>query len=240
MGLWDMLTNAFTGQPAQDAAQKNQQLYQQNLATGTQNLNNAWQGAQGAYGQAAGAYDPLAQFGRQFQPGMDMYFNSLGLNGAGGNDAATGAFQAGPGYNWMRDQALEGVTRGAAARSMGGLGGNTLAALSDRSGQMANQEFGNWQSRLAGLLPYQASATAGAAAGRAGAYTGLAGAGMTHGLNLANLGNIATGNMANTNMAAAQAQQQGSQNLWGLASSLANPVASWFGGQKKQTGYGNY
>jgi hypothetical protein len=31
------------------------------------------------------------------------------------------------------------------------IGGNTLAALSDRAGHMANQEYGGWQNRLGGL-----------------------------------------------------------------------------------------
>lgn len=88
------------------------------------------------------------------------------MNGAAGNARATDAFHAGPGYQFAVDQSLDGVARHAA--SLGGAaGGNTYAALSDRAGQMANQEYGNWQSRLAGLISPEFQATAGQAG-----YTG--------------------------------------------------------------------
>jgi hypothetical protein len=91
-----------------------------------------------------------------FQPWVDsgkaangMYSNALGLNGAAGNEAATGAFQAGPGYQFAVDQSLQAALRGASA---GGniASGNTLAALQDRGNGLADQEFGSWLDRLNG------------------------------------------------------------------------------------------
>jgi hypothetical protein len=138
------------------------------------------------------------------------------VNGAGGNTRATDAFKAGPGYDWQVQQALDQTNRAAAAT--GGLqGGNTLAALSDRAGNMANQEYGNWQSRLAGLISPEFQAVggqAGAEAGKVPVYQGTANS-------IANLGTTTATGVANQNTQAANAEMQGSGNLWGLGLNLA-------------------
>lgn len=97
--------------------------------------------------QGSGLYDNLLA---DRQGATDMYYNSLGLNGQEGYDAALGAFQQGPGYQFALDQANQNVLRNNAA--MGGVAsGNTATALSDRAQQLQNMEFGNWQNRLQGL-----------------------------------------------------------------------------------------
>ena len=76
-----------------------------------------------------------------------MYSDALGLGGAAGNARATGAFQAGPGYNFMRDQGLESVARNANAAGM--LAGGNMLQESQRYGSgLANQEFNNWRNAL--------------------------------------------------------------------------------------------
>ena len=40
-----------------------------------------------------------------------MYMNSLGLNGAAGNQAAVNAFQTGPGYDFQMHQGLNAINR---------------------------------------------------------------------------------------------------------------------------------
>ena len=120
--------------------------------------------------------------------------------------------------------------------AMGGLqGGNTLAALSDRAGNMANQEYGGWQNRLAGLVSPELTATgagAGYEAGKApvhqndaNARVGLA-TGVTSGLN-----SQAT--------QAANAQMAGNANMWGLGMSLANLGTGLLGGRAPSTMYGS-
>lgn len=79
-----------------------------------------------------------------------LYSDSLGLNGAEGNARATGAFQAGPGYQWQVDQATDAAARKANALGIGA-SGNTLTALSTLGSNLANQEYGGWQTRLQGL-----------------------------------------------------------------------------------------
>lgn len=99
---------------------------------------------------------------------LATYEGSLGLGGEAGRAAATGAFQASPGYEWRVNQATDGLAR--KASSLGALGGgNTMAAISDRAGQMANQEYSGWQDRLNGLST-QGLQGAGA---QAGLYKGL-------------------------------------------------------------------
>lgn len=246
MGFLDTLTNMFTGAPVQQAAQQNQQLYQANQAAGTGHLNTGYNNAQTGYNQAAAAYNPLADLASQFGQGTNAYFDALGINGPQGNATAVANFQAGPGYQWQRDQALEAATRGAAARSAGGIGGNTLAALAGLGSNLANQEWGSHLTRLGGFMDPQLRATGAAAAGRGGAYTGLAGAGMTHGLNLANLGTTTTSGMANANNQSAQAQMQASQNFWNLLQNSANTAASMATGMPmparppQQPGYTSY
>ena len=108
---------------------------------------------------------PLAErYGR----GSEMYANALGLGGAAGNEAAQGAFQEGPGYDYAVQQALQGVMRNAS--SLGNVAsGNTAIALQDRGNQLANQEYGGWLDRLSGYDPL----AMGAAGAQAGISTGL-------------------------------------------------------------------
>jgi hypothetical protein len=110
--------------------------------------------------------------------------------------------------------------------------GNTLAALSDRAGNMANQEYGNWQTRLGGLISPELAATTGQAtteAGKVPVYQGTANS-------IANLGtNTATG-VANQNTQAANAEIAGSGNLWGLGLNALKAFAS--GGTSLLGGFG--
>lgn len=218
MGLFDI----FTGKPAKEAAEKNSALLTANKAEGTATLNQGQTNSLASLDKAGGYYNPLAQ---KYGAGTNLYLDSLGVNGSGGNDRATQAFQAGPGYQYRVDQALDQTNRAAAAT--GGLqGGNTLAALSDRAGNMANQEYGNWQSQLGGLISPEFQAVggqAGAEAGKVPVYQGTANS-------IANLGTNTTNGITNQNTQAANAEMQGSGNLWGLGLNLAKLGLGSFGG----------
>lgn len=233
MGFFDSLTDVFTGRPAKEAAAKNTALYQQNQTAGTAVLRGGQDSAIGALDAAKGAYSPLAA---KYGAGTNLYLDSLGVNGAGGNTRATDAFHAGPGYDWSVSQALDGVNRGAVAAggAPGGLSGNTLAALSDRAGHMADQEYGGWQNRLAGLISPEMTATAGVAgaeAAKAPIYTGTAS-------NIANLGTNTANSIAGQNTQSANAQLAGSGNLWGLGLNLAKLGTGFLGGGTSLLGGG--
>lgn len=214
MGLFDI----FTGAPAKEAAEKNTAALSANKVEGTGILNNAQTYSLGALSNAGGMYAPLSQ---KYGQGTNLYLDSLGVNGAEGNTRATGAFQAGPGYQYQVDQALD-QTRRAAARDGSLSGGNTLAALSDRAGNMANQEYGNWQTRLGGLINPELAATTGQASAEAGkvpVYQGTANS-------LVNLGNNTTNGINNQTTQAANAEMAGSGNLWNFALNGLSSLAS--------------
>ncbi len=76
-----------------------------------------------------------------------LYSDALGINGQPGADRAMSAFQTGPGYQFAVDQSMKALERRGSSLGLG-QSGNTLAALSDRAGQMANQEYQTWLGNL--------------------------------------------------------------------------------------------
>lgn len=209
MGIFDI----FTGDSAKKAAAENQARLEEARVRGTGTLTDAEGRALGTLDQASGLYNPLtAKYGRASDLGLD----ALGVNGPAGNSRAVSAFQAGPGYQYAVDQSLEGVKRSANA-SGDPLGGNTLAALSDRAGNLANQEYGNWLTRLQGYVQPELSATgaqAGYTAAKAPVITGTAG-------NIVGLDQNTTRGINDQTTQAANAETAGSGNLWGLGLNLA-------------------
>lgn len=110
-------------------------------------LETGYNNGRASYADASKLYDPYVQLG---QKSLGLYSDSLGLNGATGNANATAAFKTSPGYEFRVNEATDGVARKASA--LGALGsGNTMTAISDRAGEVAGQEYGGWQDRLAGL-----------------------------------------------------------------------------------------
>jgi len=171
---------------------------------------------------AVNAYTPLSNLGQKYGAGTNLYMDSLGVNGPGGNANATGAFQASPGYNWQRDQAIEATARNA---NRFGAGGNELAAVTDRASNLANQEYGNWQNRLVGFVNPELTATSGAAGGQAAGYGAKAGLWQNDATNRIGVrGNVASGT-ANSNTSAANAQMQASGNFWNGLMSLGGDIA---------------
>lgn len=113
-------------------------------------LSTLMAGRDAAVGTTLGSNAAYAPYQAGGGAATAMLANSYGLNGAAGNAAATGAFQAGPGYQWQVDQATDAASRKAASLGMAA-SGNTLDAITRLGSNLANQEYGNWQSGLAGL-----------------------------------------------------------------------------------------
>ncbi len=224
MGIFDI----FTGESAKKAAAENSQRLQANQAAGTTALQGGQTNSLASLDRAGGMYAPLAQ---KYGAGSNMYLDSLGINGAEGNTRATGAFQAGPGYQYAVNQSLD-QTRRAADRDGSLNSGNTLTALSDRAGNMANQEYGNWQSKLGGLISPEMMATTGQASAEAAkspVYANTANS-------IAGLGTNTTNGLNDQNTQAANAAMKGSQNLWGFGLQGLNALAS--GGTSLLGGFG--
>lgn len=221
MGLFDFL--------APDGLSGAQRAKQTRLAKKAQNtLEEGQEGAIGAintgtqqavpsYERAAGLFDPIIA---DRSRATDMYYNSLGLNGAEGYDEALNAYQQSPGYQFALQQANQNVTRNAA--NLGSLrSGNTMMALSDRAQQLQNLDFNNWQNQLKGLDVLEPSVYG------AGALQKLGGLFTNQGQDIANVYAQFAQPMANqyNNRASligqqamidAQQQQQGIANAIGL------------------------
>lgn len=140
------------------------------LRQGGQDANSQYWGGEGrALRQYdVNHFDPYSWTGGQAN---SMYANALGLNGPGGNRAATGAFQASPGYNFQLGQGVQALDRSAAGSGMFG-SGNAAMALNQYGQGLANQDYGNWMSRLGGLGSQGLQAAAGQT-GRQGAMAGI-------------------------------------------------------------------
>ena len=222
MGLWDV----FTGASAEEAAAQNKKLYQQYQTQGLSDLGSGFAGALPAVQGATAAYAPVTALGQKYGAGSNLYMDALGINGPEGNTRATGAFQASPGYQWGVDQATDQATR--KANAFGGLGGNTLDAITRLSSNLANQDYGNWLTRLGGFVPQESQATATGAAGTAAGLGAEAGLYSTDAQNKVNLrGNVA-GGIANSNTAAAKAQMDASGQFWNSLMSLGGNAAKGY------------
>ena len=171
--------------------------------------------------------------GAKYGQGTSLYLDSLGVNGAAGNQNADNSFQAGPGYEFTLGQGLDAINRRRAAGGMLNSGNADIDAITYGTG-LANQTYGDWQNRLAGLISPELAATQGAASGRAGVDSQIA---SLYGTDAANrvgvAGNVAQGTAgANSaiagNQAALGAGQAGlySQN----ASDLTNLAGSFTSG----------
>lgn len=86
----------------------------------------------------------------------------LGLNGQPAADTAMSGFQASPGYQYQVQQGLRAVDAGASAKGML-RSGATLKAEQELGNNLANQDFGNYISRLNSLSNYGITAAGGQA-----------------------------------------------------------------------------
>ncbi len=184
------------------------QLLGQGQALGA--LKPAYETARGDL-TARDYYDPYSKAG---EGSLAMLGNALGLNGAEGNAAATQAFQSSPGYQFALNQGLQGVQRSAAAKGMLN-SGNTMMALNDYAQGVANQDYGNWLSRVGGLTQLGLSA----AGGETGRQNTLSGLDYGYGQNQANIYTNTANNIAKTmyegQMSDAAAGEQRRANLFG-------------------------
>jgi hypothetical protein len=174
---------------------------------------NALQAAAGQQQQSADNSLNFLRYAYDTSRGDQAPYRAMGqqaLGVAGGQ--VLGGFQPSPGYQFAQNEAMRAVQNSAAARGMLNSGA-TMKALQDRAGQLANQEYGNWYNRVAGLANVGQTATnqSGAAAqqfgqGAAGVATGL--------------GNSLAGLTAQGGLVQANGMTAGGNALMGGANSL--------------------
>lgn len=271
MGFLDSLTNVFTGKPAAEAAEKSRQYLEGVGRTGRSDIDTGLAAGRGAitggtatargdvgagYTDASGfltgagrAFDPLAELGRKYGGGTNLYLDALGVNGAEGNTRAGSAFQPSGAYNFNLDQGLEAINR---RRNAGGMlaSGNADRDAQEYGAGLASKEYGSWLDRLGGLVSPELTATGGAATGVAGIGRDQANLASSRGSMLADLAaregtslaglesgaagqkvGLATGlasPYAKTYGQEADAEMAGSKNLWDLGMNTAKLGASFF------------
>lgn len=223
------LSTLFSGGAEREAADRNRAALGQYQTQGLGYLDSGLGRSSGYLDRAVGAYDPLASLAGDYRRGSGLYLDALGVNGAEGNTRATGAFQAGPGYEFTLGQGLDALNRRRAAGGMLNSGNADVDALKFGTG-LADQTYGSWLDRLRGVDSNALSATGAAAAGQAGGYGSLANLYNTDAQNRVNLaGSVTSGNMAANNLQA-QGESQGARNVFGGITSLANLATGGFGG----------
>lgn len=157
-------------------------------------------GARNALTGARGAYDSLAALGGKYGSGTNLYLDSLGVNGAEGNERARASFQPSMAYGFNLDQQLEAINR---RRNAGGMvnSGNADRDAQEYASGLASREFGSWQDRLAGLINPELAATSGAASGRSGVDVRMADLETAMGRDRANLATGRAGMLADLSKA---------------------------------------
>lgn len=164
MGFLSALTGSSTGKATMNAANQNKDLITGFQGLGNKIIDTGEGKSEDALNSAIGVYDPWVTSGTAANT---LYGDALGLNGEEGNSRATDAFQAGPGYQFALDQGTQAALRGASAGGMLN-SGNTLTALTQFGQGLANQEYGGWLGRLAGVSSQGLSAAGGQASGYGG------------------------------------------------------------------------
>jgi hypothetical protein len=202
MGLFD----AFSGKGARDAAAAKAAGFNTGRANAFSLVDASSDELRRSFDQARQPWDPLY---RKSMTGFDAYDDAAGLGGAQGYDRAMAAFRASPGYQFSLNSGLDALDRRAASRGMLASGNTNLDTLNYAKG-LADQEWGNYVSRLA---PYLTQAQA-----AAGAQSQLA-ADLGKTLNANSLYKAGVGFQADTgigsaNAEAAMADTNASMNAW--------------------------
>jgi hypothetical protein len=172
--------------------------------------------------QALGYMTPYSQAG---QTGLQSYMASMGLLGGGAQQAAYDKFTTSPGYKFALNQGLTSVQRGMQARGLGGSGAEAKQLQMTGQG-LANQEYGQYQQRLAGLagMGQQAAGTMGGYAYGTGGQ--LAQLGLGYAGQQANVYTSIAQAEAEEEMAKEEAKEQSRSSLFGGLGSLAGGIIS--------------
>lgn len=157
--MGNVLTDLFSTQPAQDAANDIKAGYTTGATTANNTLASGQTSADQLYGQA---YSPFSSLISSTGAGATAYGNATGVNGQAGIDAAGSTFKSLPGYSGGLTTGIDQVMRtNAAAGNLGG-GNNTADEIKFASDYDANK-YGNYVSSLAPYLGANQSAISGAA-----------------------------------------------------------------------------
>lgn len=222
--MGNIFTDLFSTKPAEEAAKAKAAGFTAGNTSAQDALTTGQAGADALYGQA---YAPFTSLIDSTGRGAAAYGDASSANGAEGLARAKDLFTATPGYQSGFDLLTDANDRRAASRGILA-SGNTIADTAKLATTYADQNYGNYVSRLAPYLGANQSAISGGAAvkgAQAGADLGVAGLKAQYGYN------SATG-IGGANADAALAPYSASQNFWGALMGGANTLlkASGVGG----------
>jgi hypothetical protein len=216
-GFFDTL---FGGGAQEDAAAKNAQALASYGNTANAALGTGYNTGVTNLNSALGAYTPLATLGSKYNQAGDLLLGAEGANGPAGTAAAQAAFTNAPGYTGAVNAGTDAILRQLGTTGMS-QSGNAAQDIGTFVQNLQNQQYNTWLQNLQNTAGLGANTTASAAAGQAGAYTGLANLGYTYGSDQGNIANnIASGTINDNDMVAA-GQAAGAKNLLGAGLSLA-------------------
>src|SRR5262245_31804124 len=203
----------FSTGPAEEASAARERAAQQGYGAYYDLAGQALNALQTNYTSALLPYQELYETGRQ---GYSTYADATGANGPEGLARARANFQASPGFDFQLNTGIDALTR--AGKASGQATGNTLQDALKYGTGLAQQDWGNYVSRL---QPFIGAANT-AASGISGTYQGL-------GTNLANSftgqGQAAQGMYKDIGQAqadAALAPYQVGKNIWGAIGNAAS------------------
>jgi hypothetical protein len=209
MGLFDIFSTSDQDKAARDQVA--------GINNGLNALNNYFgQGQNALTTNYTAGLQPFLQNYAAAQPGVTMYGNALGLNGAQGSKAALDAFQnSNPGYQFALQQGENAILANQAKSGQLASGKTNLDLLNYGQG-LANQSYGQW---VSGLAPFLNQANT-AASGAGSLYSGLGNALNTSFTNQGNANYGAQTSIGNANANADLAGLNQSANLLGLGAGL--------------------
>src|SRR6516164_5666199 len=213
----------FGGAAVKEAAATNTGLlYNQYMPAATSALSGAYGTGTTALNKATGYYQPLANLAQNYYGAAPMLANALGLNGPQGGQTALQAFQgANPQFGYGLNLAQQAAERAAAAGGMTA-SGNLVNTEQQNATGMMNQAYQNWVNNLQATGQAGAQIGLGAAGGQAEGQYKLADLAQNYGSNVSNVYGNVVGGMMNANNQAAQAEQQGAQNLLNTGLTVAS------------------
>src|SRR6516164_5830142 len=219
------LGDLFGGAAVKEAAATNTGLlYNQYMPAATSALSGAYGTGTNALNQATGYYQPLANLAQNYYGAAPMLANALGLNGPQGGQTALQAFQgANPQFGYGLNLAQQGTERAAAAGGGAGLdSGNLRIAEQQNAIGLMDQAYQNWVNNLQTTGQTGAQLGLNAAGGQAQGQYRLSDLAQNYGSNVSNVYGNVVGGMMNANNQAAQAEQQGAQNLLNTGLTVAS------------------
>ena len=217
----DFLSTLFGGGAEKEAAQKDIAAANAYGATSNAALGAGYATGTDAINKGIGAYAPLADMGKAFMGTPQAYLDALGVNGPAGNQRALTNFQAGPGYEFTKEQTLQALARSRAVGGMGASGNADIDAMNYVSG-LAGQ---GWQQNIQNLLAATglgANITGQAAAGQASGYGSLANLAARYGEDQTGVAGNVMGTTVGANNLQAAGEAAGAKNLLGAGLSVAS------------------